>query len=118
MKIGTILHTLINGELVGTDSFGNRYYRSKRKDRWGREQRWCMFKGSEEASRVPPEWHAWLHHTVEEPLTRLSTKIKNWQLEHIPNMTGSSQAYRPPGHVVQGGERGRATGDYEAWRPK
>jgi len=118
MKLGTILHTWINGELVGTDEFGNRYYRAKNKKRWGREQRWCLFKGGDEASKVPPEWHAWLHHTVDEPLTHLSTEMKPWQREHEPNMTGTAQAYRPAGHVSRGGQRARARGDYEAWTPE
>jgi NADH:ubiquinone oxidoreductase subunit len=26
-------------------------------------------------------------------------------------------AYVPPGHERRGGQRQRATGDYEAWRP-
>ena len=118
MKIGTLIHTWINGELVGTDEFGNRYYRSKRTNRWGREQRWCLFGGDDDASVVPSEWNAWLHHTVDAPLTHLSTKIKFWQKEHIPNMTGTAQAYRPSGHVVEEGEGRKTTGDYEAWSPE
>ena len=117
MGIGTILHTWINGMLVGVDEFGNKYYRSKRKNRWGREQRWCMYKGTIDASLVPAEWNSWLHFTVQTPLTHLATTAKFWQRPHIPNMTGTSQAYRPAGHIIQGGKRRRATGDYEAWSP-
>jgi len=118
MKIGTLIHTWINGELIGSDEFGNYYYRGKKKNQWGREQRWCLFKGGDEASKVPPEWHAWLHHTVDQPLTHLSTEMKPWQQEHQPNMTGTAGAYRPAGHAYQGSERARATGDYEAWTPE
>ncbi len=32
-------------------------------------------------------------------------------------MTGTSQAYRPQGHILSGGKRDKATGDYEAWSP-
>lgn len=73
MTIGTWLFTLWNGKLVGTDQFGNRYYREKsaRQLRRGggfdsRERRWVIYKGEAEASKVPPEWHAWLHHTIDE----------------------------------------------------
>ncbi len=118
MKIGTILHIWINGELVGTDEFGNRYYRAKNKKLLGRERRWCLYKGGDEASKVPPEWHAWLHHTVPEPLTHLSTQMKPWQKEHEPNHTGTAAAYRPAGHASRGSQRARATGDYEAWTPE
>ena len=66
--IGTLLFTWLRGELVGTDAFGNRYYRDRGhhagKDR--RTRRWVLFAGEAEASRVPPMWHAWLHHTIDD----------------------------------------------------
>jgi NADH:ubiquinone oxidoreductase subunit len=40
-----------------------------------------------------------------------------WQKPHVPNLTGTPEAYRPPGHVAMGGRRAPATGDYEPWRP-
>ena len=118
MNLGTIIHTWIKGKLIGTDEFGNRYYRSKQRNRWGREQRWCLFRGSDEASKVSAEWHAWLHHTVDDPLTHLSAEMKSWQREHLPNMTGTGKAYRPAGHSSQNSARARAMGDYEAWSPE
>ena len=33
------------------------------------------------------------------------------------NMTGTNQAYRPPGHVLESGQRDKAYGDYKAWTP-
>ena len=65
--------------------------------------------------RVPPEWHAWLHYTVDQPLE--PSPDKPWIKEHQPNLTGTAAAYSPPGDDRRGGERARATGDYEAWRP-
>ena len=44
MNIGTVIYTWLRGELVGTDEFGNRYYRNRRKRR-GKEQRWVLYKG-------------------------------------------------------------------------
>jgi NADH:ubiquinone oxidoreductase subunit len=118
MSLGTLLYTWLYGELVGTDEFGNRYYRAKSGHRYGRERRWVLYKGRPEASKVPPEWHAWLHHTVEAPLVRQATEAKPWQKEHVPNLTGTPEAYRPRGHDYLGGRRARATGDYEPWRPE
>lgn len=118
MDIGTLIFTWLNGELTGTDEFGNRYYRSKTKKRWGREQRWCLFKGASDATKVPAEWHAWLHHTVDEPLTEQAAKRKAWQQSHEANLTGTAAAYRPAGHELKGGNRAKATGDYEAWTPE
>ncbi len=125
MSIGTRLFTWLNGELVGTDQFGNRYYREKRKralrrggGRESRERRWVLYEGEVEASRVPPEWHGWLHHTVSEPPRPGASKRYPWQQEHQPNLTGTPQAYRPRGSVLRGGHRAPSTGDYEAWRPE
>lgn len=106
------------GEKVGTDRFGNTYYRSRHTRPGARERRWVLYDGAPEASKVPPEWHAWLHHCAKEPLPeRNSDYHRPWQKEHLPNLSGTVQAYRPPGHVLQGGHRVRATGDYEPWTP-
>jgi len=118
MHLGTLFTTWLYGKLVGTDEFGNRYYFRKGHKLQGRERRWVLYKGKVEASRVPPEWHAWLHHTTAEPLTEQSTRQKDWQQEHVPNLTGTATAYRPRGHAYRGGHRAAATGDYEAWTPK
>ena len=114
--LGTRLKTWFTGELAGNDQFGNRYYRNARRARYGREQRWVVYHGEVEASRVPPEWHAWLHHIASDPPARERHRWP-WQKEHQPNLTGSPHAYRPPGSVLEGGHRDRATGDYEPWTP-
>jgi NADH:ubiquinone oxidoreductase subunit len=125
MTIGTRLFTLWKGERVGIDQFGNRYYREKpgRKLRAGggwnsRERRWVLYKGTAEASKVPPEWHGWLHHTVNEIPGAGDPPRHAWQKPHLPNLTGTPLAYRPPGSVLKGGQRASTTGDYESWRPE
>lgn len=118
MTIGTRIYTWLRGELVGTDRFGNRYYRLRGPSRRaGRQRRWVLYKGEAEASRVPPEWHAWLHHTTDAPLSETAAAQRPWRKEHVPNLTGTKAAYRPRGHVLRGGRRPKATGDYEPWRP-
>lgn len=124
MSIGTRLFTWWKGELVGTDQFGNRYYREKARRalvRGGgmasRERRWVLYNGEVEASRVPPQWHAWLHHTIDAPPADGGRPKYPWQKEHEPNLTGTPVAYRPPGSLYRGGERDRAAGDYEPWLP-
>lgn len=107
-----------HGEQVGSDADGNTYYRNKRKRPGGRERRWVVFKGGEsEATRVPPEWHGWLHHQSKEPPTGQSRWRRDWQKPHEANLTGTDEAYRPPGDALKGGKRDRATGDYEPWIP-
>jgi NADH:ubiquinone oxidoreductase subunit len=125
MSIGTRLYTWLKGELVGSDQFGNRYYREKHRRALvkgggmaSRERRWVLYNGEVEASRVPPEWHGWLHHTVMEPPRAGEARQFPWQKEHLPNLSGTPLAYRPAGSVLRGGPRARSTGDYEPWRPE
>jgi NADH:ubiquinone oxidoreductase subunit len=66
---------------------------------------------------VPPGWHGWLNRAREKAPSEQPLTAKRWEKEHLPNLSGSPQAYVPPGHERRGGQRERATGDYEAWRP-
>jgi NADH:ubiquinone oxidoreductase subunit len=110
--IGTALFSARNGVMVGEDELGNRYYRAK-----GGKRRWVIYNGANDASRVSPEWHGWLHGTFEgEPDSYLPPKRK-FELGQSPNPTGSDAAYRPLGAMEKGGKRAAATGDYEAWSP-
>ena len=111
MSIGTILNTWLNAELIGTDIFLNRYYRSKRATLSGRRRRWVLYNGKAEASTIPAEWHSWLHHTTDAPLSERATKSCFWQEEHQPNLSGTTGAYLPQGHEYLGGRRAPATGD-------
>lgn len=123
INLGTRIFTWLRGEEVGEDGDGNRYYREKgggkvHPDSIRRERRWVIYEGEVEASRVPAEWHAWLHHTVSDPPTPETTIRHAWQRPHEPNFTGTDKAYRPPGSTLGSGQRSKATGDYEAWQPE
>ena len=106
------------GERVGADGFGNVYYRDRKAVKGQRQRRWVVFAGGEsEASRVPPEWHGWLHYQTDDVPGDGSAFRQPWQIEYQPNPTGTAAAYRPPGALEQGGQRAKATGDYEPWVP-
>ncbi len=110
--------TLVTGATrVGTDMYDNKYYRAKPRKGYKSERRWVIYKGEPEASSVPPEWHGWLHHQSDIVPSDQSGMRRVWQKPHQPNLTGTTAAYRPPGHVLAGGKRDKATGDYEAWIP-
>ncbi len=111
--IGTRLYSWWKGEQVGKDDFGNAYYREKD----GGTRRWVIFAGQPEASKVPPEWHAWLHRTVDAPPSESAPRRHAWEKEHLPNLTGTDNAWHPPGSLMGGGQRKAATGDYEPWTP-
>lgn len=110
--IGTLVYTFFNGEKVGEDVQGNIYYQEKKGPK-----RWVIFKTDIEASKISPEWHMWLHHTVDyTPLERKPDR-KAWEKDLEPNMTGTIDAYYPTGSLNEGGLRKKTTGDYEAWTP-
>ncbi|WP_137680869.1 NADH:ubiquinone oxidoreductase subunit NDUFA12 [Aurantiacibacter suaedae] len=115
--IGTLLWSSRNGEHVGTDAQGNKYYRSKPKE-GQRERRWVIYEGTNDASRVPSEWHGWLHHSYDELPESHLTPPRIWEADYSPNATGTGAAYLPAGALQRGGQRARATGDYEAWTPE
>ena len=110
--------TWLKGEPTGVDAFGNRYYQERRPARDRRRRRWVVYKGPVEASAVPPLWNAWLHYTVDRVPSESQTPRRDWQKPHLPNQTGTPDAYRPAGHTLRGGNRAKATGDYEAWKPE
>jgi NADH:ubiquinone oxidoreductase subunit len=119
--LSTSLHTLLRGERVGEDEFGNVYYRTrggKIDPALGIERRWVIYKGEAEGSGTPPGWYGWLHHTVDTPPTKESYTPKEWELPHQENKTGTTQAYRPPGSLLAEGKRPPTGGDYAAWSPE
>ncbi len=115
---GTRVTIWRQGRQVGSDELGNRYYMQKRGvGPLGVPRRWVVYKDLAEASKVPPEWHGWLHYTVDRPPTEESYTPRPWQQPHRMNMTGTGDAYRPSGSILTTAARPRATGDYKPWRP-
>lgn len=110
--IGTLLFSWRNGVKVGEDAMGNRYFRSRDSKR-----RWVIYAGANDASNVPPEWHGWLHGTHDALPDEALPPVRDWQDAPLPNLTGTSSAYRPAGALDRGGRRAAATGDYQAWTP-
>ena len=115
MTIGTRLFTWLSGRAVGSDPAGNTYYEERRARKGARARRWVIYAGEPEASTVAPEWHGWLHYMIDQPIPIAARR--SWQTPHQPNLTGTAQAYHPPGHDYRGGRTPSATGDYESWTP-
>ncbi len=101
------------GKKAGTDSLGNRYfYRSKGKGRG--EKRWVVYQGIVEASKVPPVWHAWLHHVQNNIPVQADQSLYPWQQPHMPNLTGTLYAYQP---INNHQSVAKAMDDYQPWQP-
>ena len=117
---GTYFYTRRKGENVGSDEFGNTYYRAVGHmidPSMGPERRWVIFSGEADASKVPPGWRGWLQHTYAVPPSEQSYAPREWEKGHISNLTGTAGAYRPPGSTLAAGHRAPATGDYMPWSP-
>ncbi len=108
---GTQFFTWRFGKRVGEDGEGNVYYQNADGSR-----RWVIYDGEAEGSRVPPAWNGWLHHTWQEPPTTAPLPRKPWEQPYVPNMTGTTLAYHPPGSLLAPERSVRA--DYEAWAPE
>ena len=74
--------------------------------RRARRRRWVLYRGEVEGSKVPAEWHAWLHHTSDEPPSDPAPR-RDWERPHIANLTGTRRrtARRGPWRGADGGIR-------------
>lgn len=116
MSIYAMFAARLTARPIGRDRYGNRYFESRREmPVYGRKRRFVITAGAQDPTKVPPEWHAWLHHLTEAPLDE--SRRHAWQKDHQPNLTGTAGAWRPAGHDYSGGQRRVTGGDYEAWRP-
>jgi len=104
--IGTFIYTLFSGKLVGKDKFGNKYYSNSA------NKRWVVYKNEIESTKIPPEWHAWIHFIkINKPKENIN-KFP-WQKEHEENDTGSKSAYKPDGSLTF--ENQKKLKKYETW---
>jgi NADH:ubiquinone oxidoreductase subunit len=85
------------GVLIGKDDYGNTYYeaRDNRDSYDEHKRRWVIYSGYAEGSKVPAEWHGWLHYTFDEPPTVEPLPRRAWEKDHLPNLSGTVDAWRP-----------------------
>ena len=105
--IGTFIYTLFSGKFVGSDQFGNKYYSNSK------GKRWVIYKNNIESSKIPPDWHLWIHSlTIKKP-ENIINKF-SWQKEHEENLTGTKKAYNPEGSLLL--ESKKNMKKYETWK--
>jgi len=109
--LGTRLLTRFRGVKVGEDDQGNAYYRNRDDSR-----RWVIYAGEPVASKVPVEWHGWLHRTFDDNPAENPLPHKAWEKPHHDNLTGTAMAYAPAGSMRRAPAVERR--DYEAWQPE
>ena len=105
--IGTFILTLFTGKLSGIDQFGNKYYSSSK------GKRWVIYKDNIESTKIPPEWHLWIHF-VSKNVPPDNIKKFPWQTEHQENLTGTKGAHKPEGSLLS--ESKKNMKKYETWK--
>mmetsp|Transcript_4545 Transcript_4545/g.7029 ORF Transcript_4545/g.7029 Transcript_4545/m.7029 type:complete len:149 (+) Transcript_4545:103-549(+) len=108
------------GAVVGTDAFGNKYYEStvpKDGEQYAKD-RWVEYKDiyNFDASTVPPEWHAWLHHMCDDAPTRVEPYKPFYDAGPMKNYTGTDKSYFPQGHFYTA--RSAYSSKTKAWQPQ
>jgi len=103
---GTFLYTLIFGRFVGRDEFENKYYKSRS------GKRWVIYSSTVESSKIPPEWHLWIHF-MNDKLPNKNLKKYEWQKKYEENLTGTKNAYKPEGSLSE--KEKKILKKYETW---
>ena len=104
---GTFLYTLFTGKLIGIDDFGNKYYSNFK------GKRWVIYKNKVESSKIPPEWHLWIHFLTNNIPSGNPIKF-TWQKKHEENLTGTAKAYKPDGSLTFDSKKNMKK--YETWK--
>jgi len=85
---GTFLKTLFFGKFVGSDEYGNKYYKSKK------DERWVIYSNNIEATKITSDWYLWMHRTIDRIPDSKETKYL-WQKKHLENQTGTKNSFKP-----------------------
>ena len=105
--LGTFFYTLFTGKLIGEDDFGNKYYSNSKK------KRWVIYKSRVESTKIPPEWHSWIHFLQSEKPSTNNKKF-SWQIKHEENLTGTKRAHKPEGSLINDSKKNMKK--YENWK--
>jgi NADH dehydrogenase len=106
--LATFFYTLLAGKFVGEDEFGNKYYSNSKG-----KKRWVIYKNTVESSKIPPQWHSWIHFlTVNKP--SINIQRFPWQKQHEENLTGTKKAYKPDGSLLKDSKKNMKK--YEIWK--
>ena len=105
--VSTFIHTLLTGKLIGKDEFGNKYYSNSK------GKRWVIYMNRVESSKIPPEWHLWIHFLTNNKPSNNPIKFK-WQKKHSENLTGTVKAHKPDGSLILDSKKNMKK--YETWK--
>ena len=106
--IGTKIYTKFFGNFVGTDEYGNNYFKSS-----NGTKRWVNYNGVCDASNISPAWHSWIHKTT--------NKVPSFEKDNLL-MINSDDTYneiKKNGKYHPNNFKNHSIfNDYESWKPK
>ena len=102
--IGTFLKTLFFGKYVGSDEYGNKYYKNKNNERW------VVYSKNIEATKITSDWYLWIHHTIDKIPDNKEAKF-SWQKKHLENQTGTKKSFKPVKIIKNNFKK-----KYETWK--
>ncbi|MFM8186498.1 MAG: NADH-ubiquinone oxidoreductase subunit NDUFA12 family protein [Alphaproteobacteria bacterium] len=98
--------TKLSCKKIGSDEFGNEYFEHRNK------KRFVVYKGIAEPTKIPAEWHVWIHYMTNQAPVQINTNKYSWQKIHLPNLTGTLNSYNP--NNSKSNSNNNST-HYEAW---
>ena len=116
-NLGLYIYTFFKGELIGKDNNGNKYYQSKLTHGSKKNKRWVIYNKIDDPTKINPDWHAWLHHIIDDIPNIKKKKIFGWQKKLSPNLTGTKKAYQPSGYLLNKKKNYVTKKNYESWEP-
>ena len=84
---GTFLKNIFFGKFVGSDQYGNKYYKSKN------DERWVVYSTNIEATKITSDWYLWIHHTIDKIPD--NNKQSLMAKKHLENQTGTINSHKP-----------------------
>ncbi len=115
LKFLTQFKASIFGKYIGSDIYGNKYFEFKSCDFLGRKKRICIYNGFVEATKIPSEWHSWMHHKSDAPNVE---KKYFWQVMHLPSLTGTKFRFtNTNSDSVIKNKYSKIPSRYSAWKP-
>ena len=110
------VYCFIFAKKIGKDKYGNIYYTNRKKSPKNnfRERRLVIYNGNVEASKIPQEWNAWLHHISDDIPKDNDNNKPEWAKDHVPNLTGTPFAYEYKDQK----DSSKVKNIYSIWKPK
>ena len=99
-----LFKNFIFGKYVGSDEYGNKYYKSKKNERW------VVYSNNIETIKITSDWYLWMHSTIDKIPDNKETRF-SWQKKHLENQTGTKGSFKPVKII-----RNNLKKKYETWK--